>query len=137
MNLRILLPFGVFADLNDVCSIVVETPAGAFGLLEHRLDCVAGLVPGILSYSTAGGGHAGAGGEDETFVAVDQGILVKHGALVQVSVRRALAGTDLALLRDAVEQEFEALDDDARSVRQVMAKLETGFLRRFAGVIHD
>jgi hypothetical protein len=66
------------------------------------------------------------------FVAVDEGVLVKTGPDVLVSVRRAIGGTDLGQLREAVEQEFLTLDEHEQSVRTVMAKLETGFLRRFA-----
>jgi F-type H+-transporting ATPase subunit epsilon len=51
---------------------------------------------------------------------------------VLVSVRRALGGHDLGQLRDAVKKEFLTLDAHEQSVRQAMAKLETGFLRRFA-----
>lgn len=49
MRLRILVPSAVFADLADVTRITCETRAGHFGLLPHRLDCVAALEPGILS----------------------------------------------------------------------------------------
>jgi F-type H+-transporting ATPase subunit epsilon len=35
-------------------------------------------------------------------------------------------------LREAVEREFLIIDEVARSARSVMAKLETGFLRRLA-----
>jgi len=92
--------------------------------LPHRLDCVAALVPGILIYQTESGG--------EVFVAVDEGVLVKTGPDVLVSVRRAMGGTDLGRLRDAVKKEFRTLDEQEQSVRLVVAKLETGFLRRFA-----
>jgi len=66
------------------------------------------------------------------FVAVDEGVLVKTGAEVLVSVRRAIVGKDLAKLRELVEQEFSTLDESERNARSVMAKLETGFLNRFA-----
>jgi F-type H+-transporting ATPase subunit epsilon len=56
---------------------------------------------------------------------------------VLVSVRRAIGGTDLGRLRDAVEQEFLTLDEHEQSVRTVVAKLETGFLRRFATFQHE
>ena len=52
MNLKLLLPFQVFAEKAGVSRIVAETREGAFGLLPHRLDCVAALVPGILIYET-------------------------------------------------------------------------------------
>ena len=64
-------------------------------------------------------------------------MLVKTGADVLVSVRRALGGTDLGRLRDAVEKEFLTLDEREQSVRSVMAKLEAGFLRRLASLQHE
>jgi len=63
---------------------------------------------------------------------VDEGVLVKTGQEVLVSVRRALGGTDLGQLHDAVEKQFLTLDEHEQSVRTAMAKMETGFLRRFA-----
>jgi F-type H+-transporting ATPase subunit epsilon len=124
MNLKILLPFEVFAEKTGVSRIVAETSEGSFGILPHRLDCVAALTPGILIYETEADG--------EVFVAVDEGVLAKTGVDVLVSVRRALGGTDLGKLHTAVEQEFLALDEQERSVRAVMAKMEVGFLRRFS-----
>ena len=129
MHLKILLPFQVFSEKNGVSRIVAETHDGSFGLLPHRLDCVAALAPGILTYETESDG--------EVFVAVDEGVLVKTGSTVLVSVRRALGGMDLGQLRDAVEKEFLAIDEAEQDVRSVMAKLETGFLRRFAGFQHE
>ena len=129
MNLKILLPFQVFVEKTDVSRIVAETHEGSFGLLPHRLDCVAALAPGILIYETQSDG--------EVFVAVDEGVLVKTGADVLVSVRRAIAGTDLGQLRDSVKQEFLVIDERERSVRSSVAKLEAGFLRRVAAFKHD
>ena len=45
MHLKVLLPFQVFAEKTDVSRLVVETRDGSFGLLPHRLDCVAALTP--------------------------------------------------------------------------------------------
>lgn len=124
MNLKVLLPFQIFAAETDVTRIVAETPDGSFGILPLRLDCVAALEPGILIYETEA--------EGEMFVAVDEGVLVKTGPDVLVSVRQAIGGTDLTRLREDVEKEFLTLDEHEESTRMVMAKLETGFLRRFA-----
>jgi F-type H+-transporting ATPase subunit epsilon len=129
MRLRVLLPFQVFADEADVLRIVAQSTAGSFGLLPRRLDCVAALVPGILSYATAARG--------EVFLALDEGVLVKTGADVQISVRRAIGGADLGQLRDAVTREFVQLDEQEHELRAVMARLEGGFLRRFASLEHD
>ncbi|ASF48769.1 F0F1 ATP synthase subunit epsilon [Methylovulum psychrotolerans] len=127
MSLKVLLPFQVFTETGGVSRIVAETHQGSFGLLPHRLDCVAALPPGILVYETDAG---------EAFLAVDEGVLVKTGLEVLVSVRRAIAGKDLARLRDLVEQEFLTLDEQAQNVRSVMAKLESGIIRRLVGFHH-
>ncbi len=129
MNLKILLPFQIFAEKTGVSRIVAETRGGSIGLLPNRLDCVLALTPGILIYET--------GAQGEVYVAVDDGVLIKAGPDVLVSVRRALVGTDLGALRDSVEQEFTALDEHEQSVRSVMAKLEAGFLHRLAGFQHE
>ncbi len=129
MNLKVLLPFRVFADEAAVSRIVAQTGEGSFGLLPHRLDCVAALAPGILTYETEAAG--------EVYVAIDEGVLVKTGPNVLVSVRQALAGTDLAALRKAVEHQFLTLDERQQNVRAVMAKLEGGFLHRLATYRHE
>jgi F-type H+-transporting ATPase subunit epsilon len=123
MQLKILLPFGVFASIADVTSIGVMTPAGSFGLLAHRLDCATVLSPGLLSYSTATAG--------EVHVAVDAGMLVKTGADVLVCVRHAIAGADLGHLRQAVEQEFLKSSEQEKSTRTTLAQLESGLIRGF------
>lgn len=128
MTLKILLPSQVYAHKADVSRIVAETREGSFGLLPHRLDCVAPLSRGILIYETAADG--------EILVAVDEGVLVKSGSSVLVSVRRAMGGTDLARLRGMIEAEFRAQDESEYAMRTAMAKLEMGFLRRFASLRH-
>jgi F-type H+-transporting ATPase subunit epsilon len=129
MTLKILLPFRVFVEKTDVSRIVVETQNGSLGLLPHRLDCVAALMPGILTYETD---HDG-----EIFVAVDEGVMIKAGSDVVISVRRALGGNDLGRLRSDVESEFLNLGEAEKSARLITAKLESDFLRRFAGLRHD
>ena len=123
MQLRILLPFRVFATVANVTRIVVMTAAGSFGLLPHRLDCATVLSPGLLSYSTATAG--------EVHLAVDAGVLVKTGAEVLVCVRHAIAGADLGHLRQAVEQEFLNLSEQEKSIRTRLAQLEGGLIRGF------
>jgi F-type H+-transporting ATPase subunit epsilon len=129
MNLKILLPFQIFTEKTEVLRIVAETGIGSLGILPHRLDCVVALLPSILCYETEA--------EGEVYIAVDEGVLVKTGSEVLISVRRAMVGESLAQLRAAVEQEFLTLDENEQSIRSVMAKLESGFLRRFTRFQHD
>jgi F-type H+-transporting ATPase subunit epsilon len=124
MNLRVLLPYEIFAEKKGVSRIVADGRGGSFGLLPHRLDCVAALVPGILTYETEA--------EGEVYVAVDEGVLIKTGQDVLVSVRDAIFGTDLSQLREKVEKEFLTLDENERKIHSIMAKLESGLVRRLA-----
>jgi len=128
MNLKILLPFAIFAERSAVSRIVAETLQGSMGILPRRLDCVAALVPGILLFEDEEHG--------ETCVAVDEGILVKKGREVVVSVRNAIGGDDLGRLREAIDREFRTLDAEEQSVRQVLAKMEGMFIRRFVRYRH-
>jgi F-type H+-transporting ATPase subunit epsilon len=129
MNLKVLLPFQIFEEKTGVSSIIAETREGSFGLLPHRLDCVAAIVPGILIYKNEA--------EGEVYVAVDEGILIKTGMDVLISVRNAIAGTDLGLLREAVEKEFLDLNEREQNVRSVMAKMESGLISRMAKFHHE
>jgi F-type H+-transporting ATPase subunit epsilon len=124
MNLKVLLPFEIFAEKAGVSRIVAEAHEGSFGLLPHRVDCVAALAAGILIYETKE--------EGEAYVAVDEGVLVKAGADVLVSVRNAIAGTNLGQLREAVQREFRHLDEQEKNVRSVLAKMEGDLMRRMA-----
>lgn len=129
MNLKILLPFRIFDQQTEVKRIIAETSGGSFGLLPQRLDCVAALVPSILIYETAADG--------EIYVAVDQGLMVKTGREVLISVRRAIRGADLGKLRASVEKEFLTLNESEQAVRNTMTKLEFGLMRRIANFHND
>jgi F-type H+-transporting ATPase subunit epsilon len=124
MQLKILTPSRVFDQIENVTKVVAETRQGSFGILPHRLDCVAALAPGILTYSTEKG--------SETYVAVDEGVLAKIGNQVLISVRNAIGGADLGQLHQAVEREFLTLDDQEKRMRTATAELESGMIRRFA-----
>jgi len=124
MHLKILLPFRIFSEKTQITRIVADTRDGSYGLLPHRLDCVAAIVPGIFMYEE--------NGQDETYLAVDQGILVKAGLKVLLSVRNAIAGKDLSQLHQAVERDFLNLNDEEKNVRILMGKMESGFISRLA-----
>ncbi len=118
MHLKILLPFRVFEDIQNVKRIVMETSEGAFGLLPQRLDCVAALVPGILTYET----------DSEQYIAIDEGVMIKAGENVLVSVRNAIHGESLDELQQSVEKEFKRLDESEKHIRSTMAKMESSFI---------
>jgi len=121
MNLKILLPFKIFMELTNIVRVVLDTTNGSYGFLPQRLDCVAALVPGILTYENSHG--------EIFYVAIDEGVLIKTEEDIQVSVRNAIAGADLGKLHESIEKEFKNLDERERSVRTAVAKLEIEFIQ--------
>lgn len=128
MQLKILLPFKVFAEKQGVKRIVAKTTQGFMGFLPRRLDCVLALTPGILAWETEQDG--------DVFVAIDEGILVKTKQDVLISVRNAIAGTDLKTLHETVLQNFVKESEEERDMRIALSKLESGFIHRFLALQH-
>jgi F-type H+-transporting ATPase subunit epsilon len=52
-------------------------------------------------------------------------------------VRRAIGGSDLEQLKDAVERGFLKLDEQERNVRNAVAKMESGLIGRMAEFEND
>lgn len=122
MKLKILLPYKVFLNENKVSKVVLETTKGSYGILPQRLDCVAALVPGIFTYEIAN--------SKPKYLALDEGIMVKTGYNINISVHNAIGGADLGNLHDLVKKEFEELRDSEKKFRQSMAKIESNFILR-------
>jgi F-type H+-transporting ATPase subunit epsilon len=122
MRLKVLLPSEVLLDAA-VTKVIAEAENGAFCLLPRHIDFVAALVPGLLSFETETG--------QEEFLAIDEGILVKCGAQVLVSTRQAVRGPDLGTLRQAIDDQFRAVDEQEKKARAAAARLEADLVRRF------
>jgi F-type H+-transporting ATPase subunit epsilon len=86
------------------------------------VDLVTALVPGIMSWEDAQ--------EHERFLAVDQGLLVKSGDLIQVATRTATAG-ELGELHQRVDAMLASRREREAGTRTAVARLESGFIRRF------
>jgi F-type H+-transporting ATPase subunit epsilon len=122
MTLKILLPYMVLLEVQEVSRIVAEGKDGSYGFLPQRLDCAELLVPGILTYECNESG--------EQYVAVDEGVLVKYGLEVVVSVRHAVVGGDLGELRGLVKEQFVQMDEQERKTRSILAKMESNIIRQ-------
>jgi F-type H+-transporting ATPase subunit epsilon len=121
MNLKILLPAEVFLA-EKVAKVVAEAANGFFCLLPHHVDYTAALVPGVFLYETE---------EEESYLAIDVGTLVKKGDEILVSVRNAVRGPELGKLKLEVVKQFRELDEREKKARSAAAKLEVDLLRRF------
>lgn len=127
MRLKVLLPTRVFLEA-DVRKISGEAMHGSFTVLPRHVDFVAVLRAGLLFFETENG--------DETFLAVDHGVLLKVGGGVLVSVRSAVRAESLDDVRDKVEQRYESLNEREKRSRSVLASLESDFVRRFVELRH-
>lgn len=128
MTLKVLIPHRVLLEISLVKRMVIETQEGSYGLLPNRLDCAAALTQGILTYETEDG--------EEMYIAVDEGVMVKTGNQVVVSVRRGFVGADLGELEALVIREFKKINEREESVKKVLVKLESDFVRRYSEVRH-
>ncbi|WP_210256069.1 F0F1 ATP synthase subunit epsilon [Chelativorans sp. Marseille-P2723] len=120
MAVKVILPSGILLE-QEAVKVVAEVQNGSFCLLPRHVDFAAALVPGILAL----------GGPDgkETFLAVDEGILVKRGAEVLVSTGNAVLGR-LGELRRAVSAEFRVTDERERQARLALDHLEASLVRQ-------
>jgi len=122
MNFKILLPSEVFLD-SEVKKVIAESENGSFCLLPRHVDFVSALVPGLLILEDVKKG--------ETFLAVDEGILVKKGHNVLVSTRNVVRIPNLGEVKGVVEEKFKILDDREKAARTASARLEADLVRRF------
>ena len=104
--------------------LIAKAENGSFGVLPNHIDFVAALVPGVLTLVEPGG--------RERFFGVDEGVFVKQGSTIDICVRRAVEGDDLATLKATVLKAFVELDDHERTARTALARLEANMMRRFA-----
>jgi len=128
MKLKVLLPTEVAIE-EEVVKVIAEAEDGSFCLKPKHVDFVAALVPGLLSFETAGG--------REEFLAVDEGTLVKCGEEVLVSTANVVRGPNLGTLKEAVEKQFMIVDDRQKGVRSAVAKLEANLVRKFIELGHE
>jgi F-type H+-transporting ATPase subunit epsilon len=128
MKLKILLPAEIFLS-EEVTKVVAEAENGLFCLMSQHIDFTAALVPGVFSYSTAGG--------EDAYLAIDIGTLVKKGSDVLVSTRNAYRGPELGHLKEVVIAQFREIDEREKKARTAAARLELDLLRRFMELRHE
>jgi F-type H+-transporting ATPase subunit epsilon len=122
MRLRVIVPEQILLD-TAITRLVAEAGNGSFGLLPRHVDFVTALVPGVIEYGMLDG--------EVRFLGSDEGILVKSGRDVLVSVRGCSMGASLEELRPLVQERFVHLDARERAARTALARLEAEVARRF------
>ncbi|MEH1932282.1 MAG: F0F1 ATP synthase subunit epsilon [Nostoc sp.] len=122
MRLKVVLPTKILLETGAI-KVIAEAENGIFCLLPRHIDFVTTLIPSLLSFVSPQG--------QEQFLAIDQGILIKHGDQVTVATQYAVSGGDLGMLRKTVEEQFRLIDEREKTARSVLAKLEVNTIRHF------
>lgn len=125
MYLKLLLPTHVLID-QPVTKVIAEAENGAFCLLPHHIDFLTALTPGLLMFQTPEG--------EDSFVAVDRGLLIKCGAEVLVSTRSAFRSSHLEALKLEMARQFDVMDERERQARTAIARMETSLARQFTAL---
>lgn len=121
MQVDILLPAERFFSCQ-ASKVYAVADNGAFGLLPNHSDLVASLVPSVLVITDTQG--------QDLYFGIDQGLLIKNNKKIEIAVRRALQGKDLATLATEIESYFSSLDDTEKQARTAISKLEAGIVRQ-------
>ena len=127
MRIRIILPTGILFD-RVAKKVIAEADNGSFCFLPRHIDFTSILVPGILIFVDEN--------DEEQFLAVDEGVIVKRAGDVMVSTLNAVHGRDLDELRTIVKTKFLALDERQRKTRSALANLEANLVRKFLELEH-
>lgn len=96
---------------------------GAFGMLPNHVNFVTALVPSVLVLTQRDG--------VERFFGIDEGVLVKKGHQVDIAIRRGVQGENLDSLNATVQASFVEMDEEERTARSALSRLESGIVRRF------
>lgn len=123
MRVSLHTPEGVlFSGLAEHVYAMAEN--GALGLQPNHCDFVAALQPGVLIVRDPQ--------QQESFFAVDEGLLVKQDDRLDIAVRRGVQGGELDDLNQVLARTFGELDERERQARSALSKLEASVVRRFA-----
>ena len=124
MRLQICHPSEIFINI-EVNKVVAESPSGSFCILPRHIDIVMALVPGILAYFNDAG--------EESFLAINGGIMVKQEDKLLIATRMAIKG-ELGTLKKKVEEFMDEVDEKEKKTLSSLARLEADFIHRFLEV---
>lgn len=121
MQLKVMEPERMILDVQ-ADKVVAEGQNGSFCLEPRHVDFVSVLKTGILLYSS---------GDEEHYVAVDEGVLVKCGRQVLVSVLNAIKGDTLEELEQRILKEFKKTEAMNQASKIALKSMEADLLLRF------
>lgn len=123
MQVNIRLPQSLLFSGSAV-KLMASAENGSFGIWPNHADFVTALVPSVVVLIDQD--------NNELFFGIDEGLLVKKGHQVDLAVRRAIQSDDLETLHQRLSESFFEVDEQERSARTALAKLELGMVRQMS-----
>ena len=122
MLLTVLTPLGVVLKTKAL-KVTMETLNGYYTLLPKHVDFISALGPNIVQYYDEN--------SNEKYVACHNGIVVKKGSSVTISVQDAILGDKLDELEVSLAKAYKQNEEKRKELNTAMARLELGIVRGF------
>ena len=122
MRLVVCTPLGEVLN-QEISKITLDFINGGHTFLPKHIDFASVLKPSIAVYIDSSG--------NKKYIACHQGIAVKKGKCITLSVRQAVLGDTPDELKNTILQEFKKADEQRKELNTAMARLELGMLRGF------
>ncbi len=122
MRLIVCTPLGEVLN-KEISKIKLDFLNGGHTFLPKHVDFASVLKPSIAIYTDETG--------NKKYIACHNGIAVKKGKSITLSVRQAVLGDTLDELKNTILHEFKKADEQRKELNTAMARLEIGMLRGF------
>lgn len=122
MRLIVCTPLGEVLN-QEIRKVSLEFLNGYYTFLPKHIDFASVLKTSIVSYCNLEGATK--------YIACHQGIAVKKGQNVTLSVRQAVLGNTPDELKYTILHDFKKTDEQRKELNTAMARLEIGMLRGF------
>ncbi len=110
---------------DDVVALDVDTVEGRYGILERHIDTAMALDVGLL--------HMRDRSQQEHFIGLDGGILVKIGSAVRISTGRVIVGQGLGVIEEGIQEQQEEAERREKQQLRALARLELQLSRSIPG----
>ncbi|MEQ1438637.1 F0F1 ATP synthase subunit epsilon [Fontimonas sp. SYSU GA230001] len=110
--------------IDGLTHFIGEDASGQFGLLPHHAHFITALGYGLARFRT--------GTADWQYLALPGAVLRFHGAVLNITTRRYLLGSDPGRIREALDDEQRAEDERLGTLRSHLTRLEREMARRLS-----
>ena len=130
MNLTVTTPLGIIIDNENVFSLRAEDATGSFGILSGHADFTTVLGNSVISWCNESG--------EMSYCAVCKGLLtVTKGSQIFIATREAVAGSDLADLKNRVLAKYHLSDENEIKSRLLQERLHAEAIKNIQKYLHQ